>query len=79
MVALFSNRRQTSGRQEHAAGTDDAAEQTVGRRANDGGRAADDEEIEEQEGDSEDLSAVFDVRGLQGRGVRRLDPGAAGL
>jgi len=56
-------------REEHAR-TDDAAEQTVGRRT---GRATEEAEKED------DLSAVFHVRGLQGCRVQRLDPGAAGL
>lgn len=57
-------------RREEYARTDDAAEQTVGRRT---GRATEESEKEE------DLSEVFDVRGLQGCRVQRLDPGAAGL
>jgi len=57
-------------RRKEYAGRDDAAEQTVGQRT---GRATEESEKEE------DLPAVFNVRGLQGCRVQRLDSGAARL
>jgi len=56
-------------RREEHAGTNDEAQQTVGRPS--GGAA--------EESEKEDLPAVFDVCGLQGGGVQRLDQGAAGV
>lgn len=56
-------------RREEHAGTNDAAQQTVSRPS--GGIA--------EESKKEDLPAIFDVCGLQGGRVQRLDQGAAGV
>lgn len=63
-------------RQEERTGGHGATEQTIngGRRRTLASRRTQ-QEVQEEE----DLPDVPDVRGLQGGGVQRLDPGAAGL